>query len=83
MDELTRILWEYASQCRLDACYDLTMQRDRSGGEEMASQNRECLEQTGGGAKELEGLWASLELVRTVDMEAAFACGLRLGLSLR
>ena len=83
MDELTRTLWEYASQCRLEGCYDLGMKKDREDGEKMAGKNREQLEQAGAIAKELENLWESLELVRSVDMEAAFTCGLRLGLSLR
>ena len=83
MDELTRTLWEYASQCRLEGCYDLDMKKDREDGKTMAERNREHLKQTGLAAKELENLWESLELVRFVDMEAAFTCGLRLGLSLR
>ena len=83
MDELTRTLWEYASQCRLDGCYDMDMKKDREDGAAMADRNRERLEQVGAAAKELENLWESLALVRSVDMEAAFTCGLQLGLSLR
>ena len=83
MDELTRILWEYASQCRLEGCYDLEMKRDRADGEKMAGINRALLAEAGSIPKAVENLWDSLELVRTVDREAAFACGLRLGLSLR
>ena len=83
MDELTRTLWEYACRCRLEGCYDMDMKKDREDGETMAKLNRKSLEQMDTAAKELENLWESLELVRSVDMEAAFACGLRLGLSLR
>lgn len=83
MDELTRALWDYASQCRLEGCYDLNMKTNREDGETMAGRNRERLAQAGAAEKELENLWESLELVRSVDMEAAFICGLRLGLNLR
>jgi hypothetical protein len=31
----------------------------------------------------VENIFDALEILRTVDMEAAFTCGLRLGLSLR
>lgn len=83
MHELTRTLWEYAQKCRLKGCYDLNMKREREEGEETALWNRDRLEKTSAASKELEILWNSMELVRLVDMEAAFVCGLHLGLSLR
>jgi len=83
MDELMHTLWEYAAACRLEGCYDLEMKREREEGETMAGQNRERLEELGTAAKELKNLWESLDVVRSVDMEAAFVCGLRLGLDLR
>lgn len=83
MDELTRTFWEYASKCQLEGCYDLEMKKEREDGEEMAGWNRKSLEETGLAAKEVENLWEALELVRFVDMEAAFPCGFRLGSSFR
>ena len=83
MDELTRVLWEFAAACRLEGCYDLNMKKDREDGKTMAEWNLEHLKGTEIAAKELENLWEALELVRSVDMEAAFTCGFRLGLSLR
>ena len=82
MDELTRVLWEYASDCRLESCYDQQMKKERRDGETTAERNMERLEEAGAAGKELEKLWEALVLVRSVDMEAAFTCGLRLGLSL-
>lgn len=83
MDELTRILWDYACRCRLEGCYDLSMKQERDEDEEMAGRNRARLEELGTAKKELETLCDCLELIRTVDMEAAFACGLRMGLALK
>ena len=34
MDELTRILWEYACKYRLEGCYDLAMKEEREENEE-------------------------------------------------
>ncbi len=80
MDELTRILWEYACECRLEGCYDLQMKKAQQEEEEMVGRNLEKLDCQ---AKVLENLCYSLDIIRTVDMEAAFTCGLRLGLSLK
>lgn len=85
MDELTRVLWEYAGQRCLEGCYDLEMRQERGENEQAAGRSREGLEklcpsQT---SEQIENLCYSLEVIRTVDMEAAFTCGLRLGLSLR
>ena len=83
MDELTRVLWDYACQCRLEGCYSLEMKTMREEEEKMTGRNREHMEKAGCPAKDLENLWYSLEVIRTVDMEAAFTCGLRLGLALK
>ena len=83
MDELTRILWDYACRCRLEGCYSLEMKTMREEEEKMTGRNREHMEKAGCPAKDLENLWYSLEVIRTVDMEAAFTCGLRLGLALK
>lgn len=82
MDELTRVLWDYACQCRLDGCYDLQTKAAREEEEELAGRNRAHLEESGAEKDALESLWDGLELIRAMDMEAAFVCGLRLGLSL-
>ncbi len=83
MDELTRILWEYACECRLEGCYDLQIKKALQEEEEMAGRNRESLEKADCQVETLEKLCFSLDIIRTVDMEAAFTCGLRLGLSLK
>lgn len=85
MDELTRVLWEYASSCRLDAFYDREAQQGREECVHAIECNRKILEQ----ACPPE-LYESATIIcecgeelRWRDMEAAFECGLRLGLSLR
>lgn len=83
MDELTRILWDYACKCRLEGCYDLRMKTARAEEEEMAGRNHARLEALDGAEDRLEKLCYSLDIIRTVDMEAAFTCGLQLGLSLK
>lgn len=83
MDELTRILWDYACECRLEGCYDLQMKKAREEEETMAHRNRARLEELDGAEDGLEKLWYGLDIVRNVDMEAAFTCGLQLGLALR
>ena len=83
MDELTRVLWEYACKCRMEGCYDLSMKQARDEEEEMAGRNRAQLEELDAAKDGLEKLCYSLDIIRTVDMEAAFTCGLQLGLALR
>lgn len=85
MDELTRTLWEYAKQRLLEGCYDLGMMREREDNETMADRNRKSLEElcSPRAVGRVGELCYCLEVLRMVDVEAAFACGLRLGLSLR
>ena len=85
MDELTRILWEYACKYRLEGCYDLTMKEEREENEEAIDQCRKLLEKlcSAQALERAEELCYYLEVLRSVDQEAAFLCGLRLGLSLR
>ena len=83
MDELTRILWDYACKCRLEGCYDLRMITARAEEEEMAGRNQARLEELDAAKDTLDKLCYSLDIIRTVDMEAAFTCGLQLGLSLK
>ncbi len=85
MDELTRTLWEYAKVCRLEGCYDLDMKREREENEAAAERNRETLAASAQPPilDRLENLCYCLDVIRSVDLEAAFTCGLRLGLSLR
>ena len=85
MDELTRTLWKYAGKYRLEGCYDLDMQQEREESETMADRNRKRLEElcSAQALERAEELCYYLEVLRSVDQEAAFLCGLRLGLSLR
>ncbi|MCI8475049.1 MAG: hypothetical protein HFF07_06895 [Oscillospiraceae bacterium] len=85
MDELTRTLWKYAGKYRLEGCYDLDMQQEREESETMADRNRKRLEErcTPQAAERVGELCYCMEVLRAVDAEAAFVCGLRLGLSLR
>ena len=80
MDELTRILWEYASDCRLEGCYDQQMRREREENEAAIDQSQRKLEVLC--PEQAKDLFYYLEVLRAVDMEAAFSCGLRLGLFL-
>ena len=85
MDDLTRVLWKYAAECRLEACYDRTMQEERRENEQALSQNRKRLKELCPAPvlERVEDLCYYLEVLRAVDQEAAFACGLHIGLSLR
>ena len=85
MDELTQALWEYAGKYRLESCYDRHMQEEREENERAVKKNQEKLEKLCPAEiwERIEILCFSLEILRSVDEEAAFTCGLRLGLSLR
>lgn len=85
MDELTRFLWEYACQYRLEGCYDAVSQQNRAECERLAKRNRIKLEQlcSPEARKRLENFCDQLQDIHSEDMEAAFTCGLRLGLALR
>lgn len=85
MDELTRILWEYAGRYRLEGYYDKSMQEEREENERVALKNRETLETLCSQdlRERIDVLSDALETIRAIDEEAAFSCGLRLGLSLR
>ena len=85
MDELTHILWEYAGKYRLEGCYDMSAWKAREENEQAAGWNLEDLRRLcPSEALERVGvLMDCLENIRGEDVEAAFACGLRLGLSLR
>ena len=85
MDKLTHALWEYANKYRLESCYDRHMQEERKENEQVACKNREKLESLCSAEiwARIENLSDALEIIRFVDEETAFLCGLRLGLSLR
>lgn len=85
MDELTRILWEYACKYRLESCYDRYMQEERKENEEVLQKNQEKLKNLCSVElwTKIDNLSDALETIRLIDEEAAFLCGLRLGLSLR
>lgn len=85
MDDLTRVLWQYASKYQLESCYDQSMQEERGDNENVMQRNQEKLKVLCSTElwERVENLFDASEILRTVDMEAAFTCGLRLGLSLR
>ena len=85
MVDLTRVLWRYSSKYQLESCYDQSMQEEREDNENMMQRNQEKLKVLCSAElkERVENIFDALEILRTVDMEAAFTCGLRLGLSLR
>lgn len=85
MDELTRVLWEYASRYCIDGFYDREAQQSREESAGAVCRNREALEQAcpPDVFKRVSAICDCAEEVRLRDMEAAFACGFRLGTSLR
>lgn len=85
MDELTHILWDYAADSRLEGCYDQQMKKERDENQEAAGWSREKLEELcpAQALEQVKNLCYYFEVLRAVNMEAAFTCGLRLGLSLR
>ncbi len=85
MDELTRVLWEYASRYRLDGFYDREAQQSRDECARAVEQNRAALEELSPPdvLRRVSALYDCAEELRLRDMEAAFACGFQLGASLR
>lgn len=85
MQEIIRVLWEYASQYRLDGFYDRGAQQSREECVFAVAQNREELEKLCPPTvlQHVDALCDCAEELRLRDMEAAFACGFRLGASLR
>lgn len=85
MDELTHVLWEYASKYRLDGFYDREAQQSRDECARAVEQNRAALEELSPPDvfRRVSALYDCAEELRLRDMEAAFACGFRLGTSLR
>lgn len=85
MDELTHVLWEYASKYRLDGFYDRDAQQSREECVRAVECNREELEKICPSTvfKRVDTLCDCAEELRLRDMEAAFACGFRLGAALR
>lgn len=85
MQEVIRVLWEYASKYRLASCYDRDAQQSRQDRAKYVVQNREelqkvCPPDVFQRVQILCGCWEEL---RDRDMEAAFTCGSWLGTSLR
>ena len=85
MEELMRVLWYYARDCRLSGCYN----REASQG------RQQCIQGVEGGWEKLKGLCTPealqrvealcdcYEELREREAEAAFVCGFRLGMELR
>ena len=84
MEELTRVLWEYAA-CRLEGSYDREAQKERQECMEIADWNRSRLQAVcfPEALTWTENLCFCFETIRCIDMEAAFVSGLQLGLKLR
>lgn len=85
MNELTRVLWEYAANYCLETCYSKDGKDNRAAAEQMAERAMEKLRKTCSpeDTGRLDALWDGLEEIRTEDMEAAFLCGFQFGLSFR
>ena len=85
MDELTRTLWEYARKYRMESCYDRCMREEREENEKALVWSQKKLEElcSSPALEQIKNLCCYWEVLRAVDGEAAFTCGLRLGLSLR
>lgn len=85
MQEIIRVLWEYASQSRLDGFYDRDARQSREECVRAVGRNREELEKICPSIvfKRVDAICDCAEELRLRDMEAAFACGFRLGASLR
>ena len=85
MQEVIRVLWEYASKYRLDAFYDRDTQKSREECACAVEKNRAALEGIGPPdvLRRVSALCDCAEELRLRDMEAAFACGFHLGTSLR
>lgn len=85
MNELTRVVWEYASRYRIDSFYDRDAQLSREECVRAIGRNREALEQTCPPdiVQRVSALCDCAEELRLRDMEAAFACGFCLGSSPR
>ena len=85
MQEVIRVLWEYASRYYIDSFYDREAQQSREESADAVCRNREALEQAcpPDVFKRVSTICTCAEEVRLRDMEAAFACGFRLGSSLR
>lgn len=85
MQEAIRVLWEYASKYRLDSFYDRDAQHSREECARAIGRNREALGRICPPdiVQRVSALCDCAEELRLRDMEAAFACGFRLGVSLR
>lgn len=85
MQEVIRVLWEYASKYRLDGFYDRDAQQSRNECLRAVERNQEELEKLCPPelSRRVAALCDCAEELRLRDTEAAFTCGLRLGLSLR
>ncbi len=85
MEEVIRVLWEYAGKYRLDGFYDRDAQQSREECVRSVCRNREELERAcpPETLRRVAALCDCGEELRLRDMEAAFACGFRLGSSLR
>lgn len=85
MEEVIRVLWEYASKYRLDGFYNRDAYLGREECAEAIIKNREELERICPSCifKQVDALCDCSEELRQRDMEAAFACGFRLGTALR
>ena len=81
MDDLTRVLCDYAYDNLLESCYGIQGRRAQWDSRYQAERRikKLCVDRP-----ELrEAIWEELALAAGEDMDAAFTCGLKAGLALR
>lgn len=85
MDDLIHVLRDYAFHCILEGCYDASSRKEREENARMLGQNMDHLRSVCAPeiVERVEILLDILEGIRAEDMDAAFTCGLRVGLALR
>ena len=84
MDDLTRVLCDYAYDHLLESSYGIRSQMIQR---EKRYQAERRMNQLCAAAPELrdelEAMWEELSVAAGEDMDAAFTCGLKVGLALR
>ena len=85
MDDLTQVLRDYAFRCLLEGCYGAASREEREDCAHMLGRNMERLQAmcSPEALERVQILLETQEGIRAEDMDAAFTCGLRVGLALR
>lgn len=84
MDDLTRVLCDYAYDNLLESCYGIQGRRAQWDSRYQAERRikKLCVDRPEL-REDLEAIWEELALAAGEDMDAAFTCGLKVGLALR